>query len=145
MPIHIHKETECAAPVEKVFAYVADYRNTPDWLYGISKFVPTTELDYGLGSVFEGSMNLGVTLHSTVEVTKFEEGRMFEFESIKGFKNASHWTFEASSPTTTLIKADVQYELPGGLAGKALGKAIEPFVKIAVKHSSEHLAKLAAS
>ena len=145
MAIHIHKETECAAPVEKVFAYVADYRNVPQWLYGISKFEPTTEVDYGLGSVFEGSMHLGATLHSTVEVIGFEEGSMIEMDSIKGFKNTSKWMFEAIDTGTTRIVADVSYSLPGGIAGKALGKVIEPFVKIAVKHTSEAVAKHAAA
>lgn len=143
MAIHIHKETDCAAPVEKVFAYVADYKNVPDWLYGIQKFVPTTDKDYGLGAVFEGSINLGATLHSTVEVIGFEENRTFEIDSIKGFKNTSKWTFEDLGDTTRIV-ADVSYSLPGGIAGKAVGKVIEPFVKLAVKHSSEHLAKHAA-
>ena len=145
MPIHIHAETDCAAPVDQVFAYVDNYRNVPDWLYGISKFVPTTEKERGLGAVFEGSMHVGVMLHSTVEVTAYDEGRMFEFESVKGFKNSSHWSFEAIDAKSTRIIADVQYSLPGGVAGKALGRMIEPFVKIAVKHSSEALAKHAAA
>jgi uncharacterized membrane protein len=145
MAIHIHKETECNAPRAKVFAYVDDYRNVPDWLYGISKFVPTTEKDRGFGAIFEGSINLGATLHSTIEVVAYDEGTMFEFDSIKGFKNSSKWTFEDVDANTTRIIADVSYELPGGIAGKALGKVIEPFVKIAVKHSSDALAKHAAA
>ena len=145
MAIHIHKETDCAAPLDKVFAYVTDYRNIPDWLYGISSFVPTTELDRGLGATFDGSIHLGVTLHSTIETTKFEEGRMFEFDSVKGFRNWSTWTFDEVDADTTRISADVYYELPGGIAGKAIGKVIEPFVKLAVRHSSEHLATHAAA
>ncbi len=145
MAIHIHRETECAAPVEQVFAYVADYRNVPQWLYGISAFQPTTEVDYGLGAVFDGSMNLGAKLHSTIEVTGFEEGKTIEMDSIKGFKNTSRWTFEKVGASATRISADVSYTLPGGIAGKALGKVIEPFVKIAVNHSSAALAKHAAA
>ena len=145
MAIHIHKETDCAAPLEKVFAYVTDYRKVPNWLYGVSKFVPITEVDRGLGATFDASIHLGITLHSTIETNAFEEGRMFGFDSIKGFRNWSTWTFEAIDDQTTRITADVYYELPGGLAGKAMGKAIEPFVKIAVKHSSEHLAEHAAA
>lgn len=141
MAIHIHKETDCDAPLEKVFAYVTDYRNVHEWLYGISKFVPITELDRGVGATFEGTINLGATLHSTVETTAFEEGKLFELDSIKGFKNTSRWSFEAIDAKRTTIIADVSYSLPGGIAGKLLGKVIEPFVKIAVKHSSEHLAR----
>ena len=145
MAIHIHKETDCDAPIDKVFAYVTDYRNVPEWLYGISKFVPITELDRGVGATFDGTINLGATLHSTIKTTAFEEGKHFEMDSIKGFKNTSRWTFDALGTDKTRIIADVSYSLPGGIAGKALGKVMEPFVKIAVKHSSEHLAKHATA
>ncbi|MGI8678957.1 MAG: hypothetical protein ACR2LX_09770 [Jatrophihabitans sp.] len=33
------------------------------------------------------------------------------------------------------------YELPGGLAGKALGKAMEPIVGMSVRHSDAALRK----
>jgi len=141
MAIHIHKETDCDAPIDKVFAYITDYRNVPEWLYGISKFVPITELDRGVGATFDGTIHLGATLHSTIATTAFEEGKLFEMDSVKGFKNTSRWTFESLGENETRIIADVSYSVPGGIAGKALGKVIEPFVKIAVKHSSEHLAK----
>lgn len=145
MAIHIHKETDCDAPIDRVFAYVTDYRNVGEWLYGVSKFVPITEIDRGVGATFDASIHLGATLHSTIETTAFEEGKLFEMDSIKGFKNTSRWSFESLGPDKTRIVADVSYSLPGGIAGKALGKVIEPFVKIAVKHSSEHLAQHAAS
>lgn len=141
MPIEIHVESTFRAPLEVAFAYTANYRNVPDWLYGISKFEPVGEVDYGLGAVFDGSMNLGVTLHSRIEVNEFEENRLIGFDSIKGFRNSSRWTFSAIDANRSSVVADVSYELPGGIAGKALGKVIEPFAKIAVQHSSAALQK----
>ena len=141
MPIEIRVESTFEAPLEVAFAYTADYRNVPDWLYGISRFEPVGDKDYGLGAVFDGSMHLGATLHSRIEVNEFEENRLIGFDSIKGFKNASRWTFSALDAKRSTVVADVSYELPGGIAGKALGKVIEPFVKIAVRHSSAALQK----
>lgn len=141
MAIEIQVESTFQAPLEVAFAYTADYRNVPDWLYGISRFEPVGDKDYGLGAVFDGSMNLGATLHSRIEVNEFEENRLIGFDSIKGFKNSSRWTFSAVDAKRSKVVADVSYELPGGIAGKALGKVIEPFVKIAVKHSSAALQK----
>lgn len=141
MPIEINVETEFAAPVETAFAYTADYRKVPEWLYGITKFEPVGEKDYGLDATFDGWMNLGVTLKSVVEIDQFEESRLIGMNSVKGFRNWSRWNFSAVDANTSKVRADVFYELPGGIAGKALGKAIEPFVKVAVKHSSEALKK----
>jgi uncharacterized membrane protein len=141
MPIEIRVESTFQAPLEVAFAYTADYRNVPAWLYGISKFEPVGDKDYGLGAVFDGSMHLGATLHSRIEVNEFEENRLIGFDSIKGFKNSSRWTFSALDAGSSSVVADVSYELPGGIAGRALGKVIEPFVKIAVRHSSAALQK----
>lgn len=141
MPIEIHVESTFQAPLDVAFAYTANYRNVPEWLYGISKFEPVGEKDYGLGAVFDGSMNLGATLNSRIEVNEFEENRLIGFDSIKGFKNSSRWTFTALDANRSQVVAEVSYELPGGIAGRALGKVIEPFVKIAVKHSSAALQK----
>lgn len=37
------------------------------------------------------------------------------------------------------VDAIVEYRVPGGLAGKLLGKTIEPFVKLAVGHTAHNL------
>jgi uncharacterized membrane protein len=139
MAIDIVKTTECGAPLEVVFAYVADYRNVPDWLFGVQSFEPVGEVDHGLGAVFDGAMHLGVTLRSRIEVNAWEDDRLIGFDSVKGFKNSSRWTFERLGDGGTRIIAEVSYSLPFGPAGKALGKVIEPFVKQAVAHSSQHL------
>lgn len=137
--VDIHVETTVEAPLAEAFAYTANYRNVPQWLYGIQEFVPHGEVDYGLGAVFDGKIHLGATLNSRIEIQGFAENSLIEFDSIKGFKNSAKWTFTAHGEDHTLIVADVSYQLPLGIAGKALGKVIEPFVKIAVKHSSAAL------
>ena len=37
------------------------------------------------------------------------------------------------------MTVDFRYDLPGGLAGKALGKIIEPFVAQAIRHTDATL------
>ncbi len=139
MPIEFTVETEFAAPVEAAFAYTADYRNVPSWLYGIQRFTPVGEQDYGLGSVFDAEMSVGLTLKSRIEVDEFVENALISFDAVKGFQIKSTWRFRSTGAGTSTVRADVAYELPGGLAGKGVGKAIEPFVKIAIKHSSAGL------
>jgi len=41
----------------------------------------------------------------------------------------------------TELSVDFGYELPGGLAGKAMGKLIEPFVVTAIKQTEANLRK----
>jgi uncharacterized membrane protein len=138
--IDIHHEGICQAPLDIAFAYLDDYTTTTDWMFGLAKFEPVGEQVQGLGAVFDGTFQVKpVKLSSTVKVTRWERDKVIAFESIKGFKNWSTWEFDASSPTQTKITVTFSYELPGGLAGRAMGKALEPIVGISVRHSDAAL------
>jgi len=134
--VDIHHEGVCEAPLDVAFAYIDDYRNTTDWMFGISKFEPVGDKVQGLDAVFDGSFHVTpVRLSSRVRVIKWEQDRVIAFESIKGFKNWSTWEFSAISPTRTMVSVTFSYELPGGLAGRAMGRALEPIVALSVRHS----------
>ncbi|MFC3963821.1 SRPBCC family protein [Nocardia jiangsuensis] len=137
---------DCVASAESAFAYVNDYRNLPTILHGLESFTPVGAKDEGLGAVFDGRMKLGpVALTSRVEVTRWTENALIEVTSIKGFEIASTFVFHPKGAALCTIDAIVEYRVPGGLAGKALGRTIEPFVKLAVKHTTDNLvAQIAA-
>lgn len=138
--VDIHHASTAKAPVGVVFAYVDDHRTVPDWMFGLSRLEPVGEKDHGLGAVFDGSMKLGPkTLHSTVEVTEWEQDKVIGMKSVKGFVNWSTWRFNPVDDESTELAVDFTYELPGGMAGRALGKVIEPFVSIAIKHTEQTL------
>jgi len=143
---HIHHEGLAAAPVEVLFAYVDDYRNTTKWLFGLSKFEPASEVTHGLGAAFDGTFAVKpITLHSSTKIVEWEQDRVLALESYKGFQSTSRWEFFATGPTTSKIVVDFHYELPGGLAGKAMGKAMEPIVALSIRHSDESLRKNVAA
>lgn len=138
--VEIRHEGTCAAPLEVTFAYVDDYRNAPKWLWGLAKFEPIGENDHGLDSVFEGTYHVKpVKLSSTIRVTQWEQNEVIAFESIKGFPTRSTWRFRADGDERTAISVVFGYDLPGGLAGKALGRALEPIVGLSVRHSDAAL------
>jgi uncharacterized membrane protein len=138
--VDIHHEGSCEAPVDVAFAYLDDYHNATNWMFGLVKFAPVGEKEHGLDAVFDGTFQVKpVKLSSTIKVTEWEQDKVIGFESTKGFKNWSTWRFIAAGPTRTTIKVKFSYELPGGLAGRALGKALEPIVAISVRHSDDAL------
>jgi uncharacterized membrane protein len=140
--VEIHHEGSCAAPVDVAFGYVDDYRNATKWMFGLAAFTPEGDKDHGLGAVFNGTFQVKpVKLHSTVECTDWKQDELIAFESIKGFKNSSVWRFIPTGPTTTKVDVRFSYEVPGGLAGRAMGKVLEPIVSLSVRHSDEALRK----
>jgi uncharacterized membrane protein len=80
-------------------------------------------------------------LKSTVKVIGFEENDWMELDSIKGFKNRTKLAFSPAADGNTTLDFGLTYELPGGVLGKGMGKAIEPLIAQVVKHSSDKLAK----
>jgi uncharacterized membrane protein len=138
--VDIHHEGSCAAPLEVAFAYLDDYRNATDWMFGLSRFEPVGEKSQGLGAEFEGTFSVKpVKVHSTIRVTQWRHQEIIGFESIKGFRNWSTWRFFADGATRTRIVVTFSYELPGGLAGKAMGRVFEPIAALSVRHSDEAL------
>lgn len=138
--VDIHHQGTCDAPLEVTFAYLDDYRNATKWMFGLASFEPECDKAHGLGAVFSGTFAVKpIQLRSTIKVTEWEQNKIIAFESIKGFRNWSTWRFSAPSPTQTTITVQFSYELPGGLAGRALGKALEPIAALSVRRSDEAL------
>lgn len=138
--VDIHHEGICNAPLSVAFAYVDDYRTATSWMFGLSRFEPVDGKDHGLGAVFEGTFAVKpVKLSSTIEVTEWEQDSVIAFDSIKGFTNRSTWRFTAEGPNRTRVSVVFSYELPGGLAGRAMGRALEPIVALSVRHSDHNL------
>lgn len=137
----VEQSVEIEAPVEEVFAYVDDFSNTQDWMYGLNRIEPVGDTLHGVGAEYDGVMKVGVSLSSRIRCTAYEENKFIELESVKGIKNTQRWTFTALPGGRTRVDAWISYTLPGGPAGKAMAAGIKPFVGIAVKHTSETLVR----
>jgi uncharacterized membrane protein len=137
-----------AAPVETVFAYVDDYRNTTKYMKDLTKWKPTGEQTHGKGSEFDVGMRAGpTTLASTVHITTWTENRTIGWTSKQGFKQTGKWTFKPKGDETEAT-FEMEYEFGGGIAGRMLGRAAEPIVRSnlersvgALKTNTEKLAK----
>ncbi|AUH68439.1 MULTISPECIES: SRPBCC family protein [Gordonia] len=133
----VRHEAVIGAPREAVFSYVDDYRNVPEYMFGVGRFTPTTEVTHGQDSEFETAIRVGPKeLTSTVRCTEWIDGQLIRLESVKGFGADTAWTFaDGDEPGTTVLRVVFGYTLPGGLAGKVLGGLIGPFAEQGVKHT----------
>lgn len=137
--IHVRHSAVADIPIDIAFDYVDDHRNVPDWMFGITRFQPVGNQLNGLGAVYDTTMRIGPkNLDSRVEVVAWERHRTIVLESIAGLRSASSWTFTDVGDGTRL-DVDFGYELPGGLAGRALGMLIEPIVGTAVRQTEQAL------
>lgn len=73
------------APVEKVFAFAADFENDPLWRAEVQRMEYTSERPIGVGSLaVENARVLGQTLETTTVTTDYEPNRRVAAESVSG-------------------------------------------------------------
>jgi uncharacterized membrane protein len=127
------------APVSAVFAYVDDYRNTIKYMKDMTKWEPAGDKTHGKGTRFALSMKVGpLTIDGEVEVDAWEENRTIGWKTKKGFRQDGSWSFREKGGGTEAAFT-VEYDLPGGIAGKMMAKAIEPALKATLQGSVKQL------
>lgn len=132
---HITVTETVAAPPQAVFAYVDDHRNTTKYMKDLTRWAPAGDKVHGKGASFEVAMKAGpMTLSSVVEITTWTANKAIGWTSREGFKQTGRWTFKASGSGTDAT-FDMDYELPGGIAGRMLSRAAEPIVRGNIEQS----------
>jgi uncharacterized membrane protein len=127
------------APVEEVFAYVDDHRNTTRYMKDLTRWAPAGSKTHGKGAQFEVAMKAGpMTLSSVVDITAWTENRVIAWTSREGFKQTGRWSFKSSAAGTEAT-FDMDYELPGGIAGRMLSRAADPVVRGNIQQSVKAL------
>ena len=145
---HITIKKTINAPVEAVFGYVDNYKNTTKYMKGLTRWEPAGDIVHGKDAEFDVVMKAGpANLGSIVHITGWTENKTIAWKSIEGFKQTGKWAFTKKGDTTEAT-FDMDYELGGGIAGKLLAKAADPVVRMnlessvtALKEQTEKLAK----
>lgn len=137
--MHVSASTTIAAPISDVFAYVDKWENALKFTEGLTKWEPAGEITHGLNSSFAAALKLGPTnQESVLLITKWEEDMIIAWEPQSGFQQSGAYEFEpAGAGTKVTFTLDIT--LPGGIAGRLLGKTVEPVAKITVSKSLSNL------
>ena len=127
------------APVEAVFGYVDDHRNTVKYMQGLTKWEPAGSTTHGKGATFDVAMKAGpLTMGGVMEVTEWKENKTIAWVSRKGIKQEGRWMFATKSGgTEATLEADVEF--PGGIAGRVAARAAEPVFRGNLERSVEAL------
>jgi uncharacterized protein YndB with AHSA1/START domain len=89
------------APVEEVFQFVADYRNTTRYQHQFSRFEPIGTITRGLGLTVDARGRFkGIPIHAKLRITEFVENERIVSESIEGLKSEAAWTFAPEGDQT---------------------------------------------
>lgn len=127
------------APVATVFGYVDDYRNTTKYMKDLAKWEPVGSKTRGEGSRFALAMKAGpLNIDGEVEIDTWVENQAIGWTTKKGFRQDGSWSFTEKGNGTEATFT-VEYDLPGGIAGKMMAKAVEPVLKGTLETSVKQL------
>jgi uncharacterized membrane protein len=136
---HITISEDIAAPVDAVFDYVDEHSNTTRYMKDLTKWKPVGPNSHGKGAKFAVAMKAGpMTLSSVVDITTWTENAAIGWTSVEGFKQKGKWTFAPRGDGTTAT-FDMEYELPGGIAGRMVSRVAEPIVRGNIEQSVRNL------
>ncbi|MEO8899557.1 MAG: SRPBCC family protein [Candidatus Dormibacter sp.] len=136
---HITISEDIAAPVGTVFAYVDEHSNTTKYMKDLTKWKPVGANSHGKGAKFAVAMKAGpMTLSSVVDITTWTQNSAIGWTSVEGFKQKGKWTFTARGEGT-VATFDMEYELPGGIAGRMVSRVAEPIVRGNIEQSVRNL------
>lgn len=115
-------------PVERAFAYLADFTHTADWDPGVVASVRLDEGEVGLGSRFEVTTSTaGRQQQLTYEITEFDPPRRFVLVGENtALRSVDTLTFdERDGGSTVTYHADLALRGPSRVADPALHVAFQ--------------------
>ncbi len=116
----IHKNATIDAPAEKVYAFVDNPENLPQYVPNVERVVDIKRSEGRIGDSFRVIYKvMGVTFDEKFTVTEHQPPRKAGSRFEGGMKGTFDWSFEPQGQQTK-TSVDVRYELVGGVLGKAV-------------------------
>jgi uncharacterized membrane protein len=131
---------EIARRPPDVFAWVADHRNVPRVLEGVSRWEPLSERDRGLGARFDVAMRaLGFPLENVVVLDRWEEPYAISWRSETGLvPHAGSWRFLPAGGGTEVVLS-IRYRPPGGAVGGLVADQVDGLVRGRLQRALERM------
>jgi uncharacterized membrane protein len=118
----IHKSVEIKVPVEKVFSYIDDPRNSPEWITNMIEVSDVT--GSGVGKHFNWVWKMaGIKLNGESTNTEYSPNKRISLKTKGGIEAKWDFKFESQKNATTL-DVDVDYTVPVPILGKLAEKLI---------------------
>jgi uncharacterized protein YndB with AHSA1/START domain len=118
----IHNSININAPVEKVFAYVTDPMNAPEWILSLSEVTDVTGSGVGQHYHWKYKM-IGIPLHGETTVTEHVPNERLVFKGKGGITSTFTYTF-APHEGGTKLDSEIDYAIPVPVLGKLAEKLV---------------------
>jgi uncharacterized membrane protein len=120
----VHKSIKIKAPVNKVFAYIDNPRNEPDWLPNVIEVKDVT--GSGIGTHYEWSWKIGEIKFNgeSIKIEHVPEERVV-VRSKGEHGSESKWIYNLKNKgDATILDLVIEYTIPTRVLGKSVEKVI---------------------
>ncbi|GEM_PF-3177758 len=136
MSVRISKSVRVDAPVEQVFAYIANWRNTTRIQPEFRTFQPLNAEEVSVGVELQAQGRFyGLPITVRLKVVEFEPNQRMVTEVNGGLRSLNAWLFEPLGAQQTKLIFVNEYALPGVLQRLVGGNG---FVQREVARMTEH-------
>ena len=124
--MRVERSVSIVRPAADVFGYVSDIRNDPAWHTDVLEVSSSTDA-VGVGTVFNVRVkpSMGVS-EGTMTVSKFEPGRLVEFQGRMGKMNPTVTNIVEADGSGAKMTRRVELEPPGAM------KIMSPMIKMMI-------------
>jgi len=133
-----------ATTPQRAFDFVADYRNVPRVLEGVSRWEPLSDRATGKGARFEVEMKtFGIPLANVLVLDEWEPDRRIAWRSESGLiEQRGGWTFAARRPEATDVTLAISYRPPGAAVGNLLAGRVDSVVRARLARALDSMTSL---
>ena len=127
---------------EAVFDWIADYRNVPRVVDGISRWEPSGRQTTGRGARFDVEMKtLGVPLANELELVDWDRPRRIGWRSRSGLiKQEGGWTI-VKRRDGVAVTLRIEYEPPAAAVGNLLAGPVEALARRRLQQALQRIAE----
>jgi uncharacterized membrane protein len=137
-------EIQVAAPIESVWAIIADPGRVLSFMSGITRWEVASEAESGLGARYRMLFLVGAAeVGGLIEVVEFSEPYEFAWTSITGLDQRGRWRLREAPGGRTKVELRLAYGVAGaGISGWLAERLAAPSVTRHVRTSLQQLARL---
>lgn len=130
------------APVEAVFAYVADWRHTTKYQRQFSRFEPIGEPTSGLGLTVDARGRFkGLPIRATLRIVEFVTGQRIVSRSVAHLKSSAEWHF-AREGNGTRVRFLACYDWPVPILSVRFRRMVEAEIVAMTESALRELKRL---
>ncbi|MET7770415.1 SRPBCC family protein [Nocardia sp. NPDC005366] len=137
---HIKYASDVGAPVEVAFSYTDNHLFVPDWMFGVAEFEPASDIDQGLGAVYDTTARVALWHPKTAcEITEYRRNVVIGYTLRGRLSGTLTLRFDPLGYGRSVLTSEAEYAAPRGVLGRLCTGLVDSAVRKALRRTESQL------